>query len=359
MLGIESLRVFLCDLLFRSMKDVVPMLAEELKKAIFRHKARLETLGSSRPDIKTQRQCLINIVRDFQNLAGNAIKGDYEDSFFQGDRKKPLSNIENARRLKARVAHSNDQFEQQMRRFGAKYNITAIPEDFADLRDDDSTINDLILETPYNKTYGQAQQSYNKSIDWALEVLKHSYGETLPGMISSGLVLGLHKDQTQHWEAIGSAHINNVKDFCFGFCITLLEHVSPKGVNKQLWKSRVLPKLNERVETALEALEDLVRDEKRRVSTHSPSFIALIQDLGGRSNAARFSATLRNIPRVAFDPDPSTPRPDIADIFDEHFIKNHKHKPMEMNRFAAKDALHIEMAYYKVNTTARKPIHAY
>jgi len=179
-------------------------------------------------------------------------------------------------------------------------------------------------------------------IDWVFEVAKYSYGEALPGMIAPSLILTLHKDQCQHWAAFANAHVNRIKDFCFMFCHLLLEHICSEDVVKQLWKRRVCPELNKRVEAASSMLEDLIRDESRSISSHSPTFQALVQRICGKITAGQFTDVLRNLPK-----------PNSYVGYEEHLGARlteafNNRNPVDMNKLAAKEALHFEMAYYEV-----------
>jgi len=209
-------------------------MAEELNNGIARATASLQRLGRSRPDNKTQRHLLLGIVKEFDRLSKSGVKGEYDDAFFNGDSKKSPSHAQNARRIKSRVKHANDQFGVQMRRFGAKYDITDVPASFSELVANTCVAKTTELEQPYLRDFGQETQTYTKAIDWVFEVAKYSYGEALPGMIAPSLILTLHKDQCQHWAAFANAHVSRIKDFCFKFCHLLLEHISSEDIVKQL-----------------------------------------------------------------------------------------------------------------------------
>jgi GTPase SAR1 family protein len=114
--GISFLRSRLSELLFKQIRTELPRLVEDIQSQISAAKFALDKLGKSRTDFEDQRSFLISLSQSFQTLCRDAVRGDYENEFFQAD-----SNPK--RRLCATVMNMHFAFAKTMQKNGATWLI--------------------------------------------------------------------------------------------------------------------------------------------------------------------------------------------------------------------------------------------
>ena len=114
--GISFLRSRLSKLLFNQIRTELPRLVEDIQSQISATKIARDKLGKSRADFEDQRSFLISLSQSFQTLCRDAVRGDYENQFFQAD-----SNPK--RRLCANVMNMHFGFAKTMRKNGATWLI--------------------------------------------------------------------------------------------------------------------------------------------------------------------------------------------------------------------------------------------
>jgi GTPase SAR1 family protein len=114
--GITFLRARLSKVLFSQIRKELPRLVEDIQNHISAAKVARDKLGPSRSEIEQQRSFLISLSQSFQTICRDAVRGDYDHEFFQGD-----SNAE--RRLCAKVMNMHFDFASKMRKNGASWLI--------------------------------------------------------------------------------------------------------------------------------------------------------------------------------------------------------------------------------------------
>jgi hypothetical protein len=115
-LGITFLRARLSKVLFSQIRKELPRLVEDVHTHISAAKFARDKLGPSRKETEQQRSFLISLSQSFQNICRDAVRGDYDHEFFQGD-----SNAE--RRLCAKVMNMHFGFANNIRKNGASWLI--------------------------------------------------------------------------------------------------------------------------------------------------------------------------------------------------------------------------------------------
>ena len=108
MLGIETLRVRLSDLLFRHIKNELPKLREELDHIYDQTLLGLQTLGQGRSTVRQQKEFLMQLSLQFYDLTKAGVNGHYESDYFGKVDTRPNFGLTlHERRLRAAVQLHN------------------------------------------------------------------------------------------------------------------------------------------------------------------------------------------------------------------------------------------------------------
>lgn len=153
-IGIKFLRARLSKVLFSQIRRELPRLVEDIQIQITAARIAQDKLGPSRSQPVQQREFLISLSQAFQTICRDAVKGDYDHEFFQGD-----ANPE--RRLCANVMNMHFDFASNIRKNGASWLI------------DDESVDE------------EKYRSRNEAIKEACMLLKRSRGREVGEMIIS------------------------------------------------------------------------------------------------------------------------------------------------------------------------------
>jgi hypothetical protein len=153
-IGITFLRARLSKVLFSQIRRELPCLVEDIQMQITAARIARDKLGPSRGKPEQQREFLISLSQTFQTICRDAVKGDYDHDFFQGD-----ANPE--RRLCATVMNMHFDFASNIRKNGASWLV------------DDEDV------------YSEKYRSRNEAIKEACMLLKRSRGREVGEIIIS------------------------------------------------------------------------------------------------------------------------------------------------------------------------------
>ncbi len=157
-IGITFLRARLSKVLFGQIRRELPRLVEDIQIQITAARIARDKLGPSRSKPEQQREFLISLSQTFQTICRDAVKGDYDHEFFQGD-----ANPE--RRLCANVMTMHFDFASNIRKNGASWLI------------DDENVND------------EKYRPRNEAIKEACMLLKRSRGREVGEIIISSEIV--------------------------------------------------------------------------------------------------------------------------------------------------------------------------
>lgn len=115
-IGIGPLRSRLSKVLFDQIRTELPRLVEDISAKISTTKEAQTKLGPSRASVEEQRSFLLTVSESFHRICGDAVRGHYEDGFFQVD-----TNPE--RRLWANVMNKHLEFADEIRKYGKTWTI--------------------------------------------------------------------------------------------------------------------------------------------------------------------------------------------------------------------------------------------
>jgi GTPase SAR1 family protein len=161
-IGITFLRARLSKVLFSQIRRELPRLVEDIQIQISAEKIARDKLGPSRSKPEQQREFLMSLSQTFQNICRDAVRGDYEHEFFQGDTNPD-------RRLCANVMNMHFSFASNMRKNGASWLI------------DDEDVN------------GEKYRSREQAIKEACKLLKRSRGREVGKITNLAEVIRLGK----------------------------------------------------------------------------------------------------------------------------------------------------------------------
>jgi Dynamin family/Dynamin central region len=115
-LGIAFLRARLSSVLFNQIRTELPRLVQDIQSQILATKLVRDKLGPGRAELDEQRSFLTSLSQTFQSICRDAVRGDYDDGFFQVDTNPQ-------RRLCAHIMNMHFSFAEKMRKQGASWTI--------------------------------------------------------------------------------------------------------------------------------------------------------------------------------------------------------------------------------------------
>lgn len=123
--GIESLRTQLSKVLFNQIRLELPRLVDDIEERILTTRTAKDKLGPSRTSIDDQRAFLIQLSQTFQTICQAAIRGDYDNDFFQKYDNDFLQQYDSLseKRLYANLMNKHFGFAENLRTSGSQWII--------------------------------------------------------------------------------------------------------------------------------------------------------------------------------------------------------------------------------------------
>ena len=115
--GIIALRTRLSKVLFNQIRAELPRLLKDIEAKVSLYESEVHRMGVGRATTDQQRAFLIELSQSFQTICRDAIRGDYDHSFFQDD-------TESEKRLCAVLMNMHFSFAEGLRTDGAKWIVT-------------------------------------------------------------------------------------------------------------------------------------------------------------------------------------------------------------------------------------------
>ncbi|KAK0283836.1 hypothetical protein LTS00_011498 [Friedmanniomyces endolithicus] len=346
MLGIESLRGRLCQMLYKHLKAELPSLQKELNEKHCEVIKDLEKLGEKRTTVREQRHFLMEASQDYQDVVKAAVNGQYEHDFFGGlDPEAPVDRDGNLRRLCAVVHHLNVQFTGAMVKFGSKRCIDDIDE--ADEADEaDETDVGPALDHDYSYfSEDQMEEDRPSAIERVRGFLIRSRGRELPGTFNPSLISQLFWDQSENWNTIAEYHIDRVAGVCASFVAAAIKYTVVDDVASRLQAFKVDPALDSRVKRARAELVHIITDNKQHPITYDPSYTAKVQDMRRKKSEAKLEQVMGRA-RTSIH----NPRTNSTEVYLRLNVLNSGKGDLlelDMDKTSAEDALDSQQAYYK------------
>lgn len=255
-LGIDSLRTRLSTLLFQHVKQELPRLREDLNDKYEQTCSSLDRLGLKREDEREQRDYLIKISLQFNDLTKAAVNGHYEGSFFGHVNKNSPLKSAHARRLRAMIQHYNMEFAQQMRMYGHKYRFNGqVP------MDDDEQLNVKELSASQKPLSGE------KALEWVRDFLRRTRGVELYGNLNSLVVGELFWELSESWSDLAQAHTEEMAELRKNFVEEVLKEICTPDIFSRLGPLCIEQALRERFEGAEAERRKIIDDNRRYPAT--------------------------------------------------------------------------------------------
>ena len=182
--GVASLRERLSRLLFEHVKQELPKLHDDLKKALDDSKRQLSMLGSRRSSPEDCREYLMQLSLDFHKVCDAAVKGQYEGHYFKYDPESSFTTESKCaiRRLRAMVQELNKKFSAKLRKVGHTYYLERSGEVESSLLKKDTQI-------PLSNSTKPVTLSHEDSLRWVLNAIVRNRGRELQGNFNP-LIIG-------------------------------------------------------------------------------------------------------------------------------------------------------------------------
>ncbi|KAI7219756.1 hypothetical protein KC333_g2798 [Hortaea werneckii] len=338
-LGIDTLRTRLSQLLYKHLKTELPALQKELNDKHRDVCRELEQLGEKRSTLQEQRRFLMGISTTYQDIVKAAVNGQYEHEFFGDlDPDADVGDKSNMRRLRAVVQHFNLQFASTIRQYGHKLAIIE--------PDSKVAAEEPQLEAGYEH-FADLQEHIEpfEAVNRVRRILIRSRGRELPGTFNPLLISQLFWEQSSNWQAIAAYHIENVASICWNLVETAVDHAVSKDIADRIKAVKVENALASRLEAAKAELGRIIADMKHHPITYDPAYTAVVQKMRQEKNNAKFKKLVSKaeIDVANYDSDRTENylKPDV--------MMNGMNTLLEpdMDKTSAEDALDCQQAYYK------------
>ncbi|GAB1742598.1 hypothetical protein NU219Hw_g8136t1 [Hortaea werneckii] len=339
-LGIDTLRTRLSQLLYKHLKTELPALQKELNDKHRDVCRELEQLGEKRSTPQEQRRFLMGISTTYQDIVKAAVNGQYEHEFFGDlDPDADIGDKSNMRRLRAVAQHFNLQFASTVRQYGHKLAIIE--------SDSDVAAEEPQLEAGYEH-FADLQEHIEPSeaVNRVRRILIRSRGRELPGTFNPLLISQLFWEQSSNWQAIAAYHIENVASICWNLVETAVDHAVSKDIADRIKAVKVENALASRLEAAKAELGRIIADMKHHPITYDPAYTAVVQKMRQEKHNAKFKKLVLKA------------KVDVVNAYNKHqtdhylkpdVMKNGMDSLLEpdMDKTSAEDALDCQQAYYK------------
>ena len=226
--GIDNLRAKLTTILLAQTLQTLPRVVAQIKQAITQQEIRLSELGDHRTH-------WASIRSNFQDLAREALRGQYVNPFFGGLYQSSSDASYEDRRIKkfrALVKDLNRAFSYVMHTRGHRRHILLnAGGDSGDELEEDRN------ETPGPPNYlaplvdlyvaRHPDPIPLHEVEGELEnIAPENQGTVFAGSVHDILTLSLFRDQIQPWQSIANRHIGLITHFAKRFAVKLLSHVA-------------------------------------------------------------------------------------------------------------------------------------
>ena len=344
-LGIETLRARLSQMLYKHLQEELPALHKELNQKHREVCKDLSKLGQKRASIQEQRQFLVKISQEYQDVVKAAVHGQYELRFFGNlNSKASVKHESNMRRLRAVVQYLNLQFAGAMRQHGHKIRV-------GPGEDDDSASSDGDKEPVLDEDYAvfsnlQENEKRVDAIERVRGVLVRSRGRELPGTFNPLIISELFWEQSENWKDVTEFHIEKVADVCAGFVEVAIHSTVEPDVANRLLSLQIEPALTSRLNHAKAELIRIIADGKYHPITYDPGYIDVVQNKRQKKHESKFKHLMGRAETTLYNASTGTNerclKLDVLNNGCGNLLE------MDMDKSSAEDALDSQQAYYKV-----------
>ncbi|KAK5138342.1 hypothetical protein LTR08_003403 [Meristemomyces frigidus] len=341
-LGIESLRSRLSQVLYRHLRTELPALQKELNEKHREVCIELDRLGEKRSTVREQRRFLMIVSTTYQDIVKAAVDGSYEHEFFGFmNPNLPVDHeANNMRRLWAVVDHLNTQFASTMRRYGPKLKVKD-----AHGKTTISVSDGETLDSGYD-SFASAQETIKRmdDVQRVRRILVRSRGRGLPGSFDPLIISQLFRKQSDNWKAIADYHVERVAAVCSDLVTVAINSTVSSDVAVKLQSLKLDTALTEQLDGAKAELKKIIDDTKHHPITYNPAYTAAVQKMRYEKHSAKLTQVVKAAEVTALD--------DMhrhQTLLDPTTVKNGMDALLEpdMDKLSAEEALDSQEAYYK------------
>ncbi|KAL2827244.1 P-loop containing nucleoside triphosphate hydrolase protein [Aspergillus cavernicola] len=256
-IGIDSLRVFLQDLLDSHIEHELPRVREDVRRLLNEVNNELVDLGMERSSPNQIRVYLTRISSNLHNLVKAGVEGAYaghEAAFFH------VNCDDISVRLRAAIHMKNEKFAAYMRQQSEKRQVVA-EED---------------LETEEAEE-GQLLITDEQMTSWVRKIYHETRGRELPGTHNYSMLTELFHTQSERWDGISHRHVDSVISLVSRFIDSALAFVVKDPKVRQSLTQGIKATLAINAQEAYGELDKLLQDEARHPITYNHYYTDNIQ----------------------------------------------------------------------------------
>lgn len=196
--GIVALKVFLGQLLYTHISSEFPDVIKDIEEQSSATQKELELLGPSLQTPTEQRRFLARVAKLYQEVAANALSGDYDPEW---EENSPL-------RLRMHIRKLNDDFDFRMRQSGHLKVFQTV---------------DGKVDWKFRRFIGQRGE--DDILQWIRAIYRDSRGTELPGTVRPAVLEFYFRRQSAPWENIAASYLKKVNSTVEAFNTALFSRL--------------------------------------------------------------------------------------------------------------------------------------
>jgi len=329
--GIATFKHRLSTVLQGQILSELPSLMADVVGGIEECQVRLDRLGTSRGSIEDQRRYLHSISEAFSTLVKEAVRGRYDSVYF-GD---PSTDDGFDKRVRAKVYVMGQKFAENIRLRGHKYRV--------------------IRSAPNHRTRSKAppyEVTEEERLQKVKEMIMRNRGIELATVPKEENITALFREQSSPWPSIARKHAQSIFEMVKNSIILTLDYTCDKSTRRGVLSHIIKPALAKIKQGFDEAVE-------KTLYQHMHGFpLTYNHYLTENLQKARMDHTKEHMAELlesyfGVDPRENSDDPYTGKINTNlttllhHLIKHQNEANME--DVAAKEALYVMEAYYKVS----------
>ncbi len=257
--GVSGLRDKLSRVLLGHIQQHLPRVIQDIERALKEKRSALAKMGPARATPEEHRRYLMDIAKDFDRLATDAVRGIYtDDAFFHGRHDEGRDGPDH-RKLRASIRQLNRAFAIVLCEKGAS-RVIRFPDGSKPTP----------LTTACSEFDFQISAQYDcpdpEEVSWAAldaEVEREARageGTEFPGSRNPWIAFSQFKKHSSQWPTVADRHIELVVDAARSFAESLLRHVTPdRNTQRMISTEVVYPFFEAKRELLASKLEELLR----------------------------------------------------------------------------------------------------
>ncbi|KAG6367637.1 hypothetical protein INS49_001830 [Diaporthe citri] len=285
-LGSGDLKTILRNLLMDISKKEFPIVKKEIAKKLSECGKRMEAMGPSRGDEKSQRAYLGKLAASFERIVGYSLNAYYTEDQIFDDRLEM--------RLITRIISLNEVFSEIFSQRGHTRHFEQSHEKDNHSNQSQSQLPEIDFEIPNAvldlediirpERFQCPEPSDDSLIEHIEDIFRKSRGPEL-GTFGGAVLATTFKEQSRRWEDLVMSHVSDAIALVHHFIAELLIHTCAdnKQVMEQLWDNVLLEKLQQSYKRSMHHAKFLLDVEREgKPTTYNHYFNAELQKGQGK-----------------------------------------------------------------------------